>query len=89
MNNKNTAIIITVVVVLVCACLPLCAGIVGAVNWMGGDWFGLNDGQTYLPIGGFCAGMLGIIIAALVGFFTLRKKPEETPSTDEPLPPAY
>ena len=91
MNKKTTGIIITIVVTLICACLPLCVGLVGLVDWMGQQNFlGLSDDNVmYLGFGGICLGFLGIIVAVVVGILTLRKKPEDSFPTDEPLPPAY
>ena len=90
MKNRTTAIIITVAVALLCACLPLCAGLVGAIDWMmGTNWFGMGDDVGLLGGAGVCLGLLGIIAAVVVGIFTLRKKNEDVLPTDEPLPPAY
>ena len=91
MKNRNTAIIITVAVVLICACLPLCLGVAGGVDWMwGADWFGLGDSAGTMAIAGICLSFLGVIVAIVIGIVTLRKKPDEIISAepiDQNLPP--
>jgi membrane associated rhomboid family serine protease len=89
MNKKTSGIIVTVIVALLCACLPLCAGVFGLADMaLQLDMIGA-DTNMYVGIGGICAGLLGVIVAVVVGILMLRKKPEETLPTDEPLPPAY
>lgn len=78
MDKRTTSIIITVVVSLICACLPLCVGLVGAFDYMStsSDFLGSEETAMYLGGGGVCLGIVGVIIAVVVGIFTLRKKPE-------------
>jgi hypothetical protein len=93
MKNRTTAIIITIVAVLLCLCPGLgflCFGVTDLIdsNIFDSYYYGLSDSWG---IGGFCAGILFIIIAAVVIFLVLRKKKETPlppPPTDEPIPPA-
>jgi hypothetical protein len=100
--NKNTGIIATVVTVIFCGCpglASLCWGITSAaVSFMPGaniDINGSSDPRSALftGLGGLCMGIIFIAIPIVVGFLTLRKKPEAAtvidaaPVNDEPLPP--
>jgi hypothetical protein len=90
--NKKTGIILVVVITLICACLPLCIGLVVFTDtWFNsGNFLKIYDLANYVGGGGVCLGILGIIVAVVVGIMTMRKKPVEgLSSTDEPLPPAY
>jgi len=52
---------------------------------------GQESVQTFPTTVGYvllCLSVLMILVPVLVGFFTLRKKPEVAPVSDEPLPPA-
>lgn len=85
MDKRSTSIIITVAVSLICACLPLCVGLVGGIDIAAnGDILNLGgDTSMYLGGGGICLGILGVIIAVVVGILTLRKKPEESLPVDD------
>lgn len=95
MNNKNTAMIVTVVTALLCGCCSLFMCIMGIGTVTGNGTFTLGSGgdQPMPPAAGYaflCLSIIAIIIPIVVGFFMLRKKPEAsvTPSNNEPLPPA-
>jgi hypothetical protein len=97
MQNRTTAIIITVVTALACLCasifacsagLPIATGqpIDVTVN-------GQASQQTVSPAVGYvllCLSVLLLLVPVAVGFFTLRKKPgsAEVPHINEPMPPA-
>lgn len=97
MDRRTTGIIATVVTVLVCGCPGLagfCLGgiftIVSFIPEANIDIWGRNDPRTALFSGivGLCVGILFIAIPFVVGYFTLREKPSESPISDEPIPPA-
>lgn len=97
MQNRTTAIIITVVTALVCVCasifacssgIPIATGTPIDVN-INGE----TSQQTVSPTIGYvllCLSVLLLLVPVAVGFFTLRKKPvtTESPHINEPLPPA-
>ena len=100
MENRTTAIILTVVAVLLCGCPGICACLYGGLTAVGlgtysydfGD-YGVNE-QTPIWVGivALCAGLLLMVIPVVVGVLTLRQKQVESvstdlPSMDEPLPP--
>ena len=93
MDKRTTGIIATVASVLLCGCPGIFLCIFGAATAMGGGTMTLGDtSQLMAPTFGYvflCLSLIFIAIPIAVGFFTLRKKPEEvTPISDEPLPPA-
>ena len=92
MDKRTTGIIATVASVLLCGCPGIFLCIFGAATAMGGGTMTLGDtSQPMDPTFGYvlCLSLIFIAIPIAVGFFTLRKKPEEvTPISDEPLPPA-
>lgn len=93
--NKNTGIIATVATALTCGCCGLFMCIFGAVTATGNmpyntDVNGVQSSGMMPPAAGIamlCFSVILIIIPIAVGFFTLRKKPEDIVS-NEPLPPA-
>lgn len=96
MDKKTTGIIATVATVLLCGCPGLFSVCFGALSAVASfvpdaniDIFGSSDPQAALGygIGALCVGILFVLIPVVVGFLTLRKKPEEVVSFDEPLPP--
>ena len=89
MDKRTTNIIIIVALVLICACLPLCLGVVGLVNGFTGEQlFGL-DGSIFYGAGGICLSVLGFLVAGGAAIFLLRKKPEqEVLPPEEPIPPS-
>ncbi len=105
MDKKTTGLIATVAATLLCGLPGLCLCIFGAVTAAGvmpytTEFNGVVDSGTMPASAGFamlCGALILILIPAAVGFFTLRKKPEDTAinaaaeepiSYDEPLPPA-
>jgi hypothetical protein len=99
MENRQTAMIVTIVAVVICGCpglLSLCMGamfaVISQIPNADIDVFGSSDPGTALGagIGMVCAGVLFVAIPAAIGFFTLRKKPAAAgfANPNEPLPPA-
>ena len=101
MQNRTTAIILTVASVLLCGCPGLIACIFGVLIATGVPFETTLNGYTStqpLPvgygIGALCAAVILVIIPVVVGVLTLRKKklpapaPEEVLPPQEPLPPA-
>ncbi len=96
MDKRTAGIIATVVTALLCGCpglLSVCWGGIAAVASFipGAD---INIGGSSDPakalgagIGAFCIGIIFVAIPIVVGFLTLRKKPEVAPYPSEPLPP--
>jgi len=98
MEKRTAGIIATVVTVLLCGCpgfFMVCWGAIAAlVSFIPGadiDIGGSSDPTTALisGFGALCLGVVFVAIPIVVGFFTLRKKPEALPISDEPIPPAY
>jgi len=94
MNNKNTGMIATVATVLLCGCPGLFLCIFGAITATGRmpystELNGVSNSGT-LPVsagvGMLCFALILILIPVLVGFFTLRRKPEAVQPQD--IPPA-
>lgn len=94
MDKKTTGIIATVAAVLLCGCPGIFLCIFGIIAAVGGGTMTLGDTtQPMPPTYGYvslCVSLILIVIPIVVGFFMLRKKPEDAglvpPS--EPLPPA-
>jgi uncharacterized membrane protein YccC len=101
MTNRTAAVIITIVVVLLCA-FPgiafVCNGFLALIevitNYRVFNLYGYN--APYWTVASFCIGLLGILIAIVVAYLVLRQKktaplppPPVTPLSppDEPLPP--
>jgi preprotein translocase subunit SecF len=88
MDKRNTGIIATVASVILCGCPGIGFCLFGALTAAGQDIF--NNGSLSPTVGIvlLCVSLIFIAIPIVVGFVTLRKKPEEVkPITDEPLPP--
>ena len=104
MDKKTVGLIATIGTALLCACPSLCLCVWGVMGLSGTPIDVTNfDGQTTsepmsmgLAAGLLCLSLIGILVPIAVGFFTLRKKPEDgiidaepvVPVSDEPLPPA-
>jgi hypothetical protein len=97
MDRRTTGIIATLVTALFCGCPGLASlcwgGIAAIVSFVPNsniDIVGSNNPRTALfsGLGALCLGILFIAIPFIVGYFTLREKPEETPISNEPIPPA-
>jgi hypothetical protein len=98
MENRTAAVIITIVVVFLCACpglLFLCNGLFALVEILTNyqvQIIGYGYDAPYWLIGSICVGLLGILIAIVVAYLVLRQKkaapaPPPPPAPDEPLPP--
>ncbi len=97
MENRTAAVVITIVVVLLCACpglLFLCNGILALVEIISNyniQIIGYGYNAPYWLAGSLCLGVLGILIAILVSYLVLRQKkvtsPIPPPPPEEPLPP--
>ena len=88
MSKRATAIIITVISGLLCACPGLFAlfmgGMFALVSFIPGadiDVFGSSDPQSAMTfgIGGLCTGFVFVLIAAVAIFFAWRRKPGIVP----------
>lgn len=99
MDKKTVGLIATIATALLCGCpgLFLCVfGIWGATGTMPytNTVNGYSNSGTAPASVGFamlCMALIFIAIPIAVGFFTLRKKPEEAvppPVNDGPIPPA-
>ena len=90
--TKNTSMIITVVLALLCSCCSLFTCIIGFGGVTGNGTYSLGGtDQPMPPTAGYallCVSVIFILIPLIAGFFLLRKKPEAMPASDEPLPPA-
>lgn len=96
MNNKTVGIIATVASAVICGCSAIFAcvwGVLIATNQpitmtSGGE----QSVQTLpTPVGYvlLCLSLLFVAVPVVVGFVTLRKKPQAAaPASNEPLPPA-
>ena len=92
MNNRTTAIILTILVVLCCGCpglTALCGGMISLADYAGGLGITGLDQNGFLSsiFGGLCGGILLIAIVVLVAYFLLRKK-KDTPAPSLDTPPA-
>lgn len=90
--NRNTSMIITVVVALLCSCCSLfmCIMGFGSITGNGTYNFGGPD-QPMPPAAGYaflCLSIIAIIVPIVTGFFLLRKKPEAAPVSNDQTPPA-
>lgn len=95
--NRTVAIIITVVVALCCVCVALVSCVFGGMIVAGQPIDTTVNGQTTSQVYPASYGVVLLCLSALfvavpvaVGFFTLRKKPEESAviPPSEPIPPA-
>lgn len=90
MNNKNTGMIATVATAVLCGCCALFSCIMGVGALSGNGTFTLGDSVSEMPTTyGYvflCLSFLMILVPLVVGFVTLRKKPE-APVAEE-IPPA-
>ncbi len=100
MDKKTVGLIATIGTTLVCACPSLFLCVWGVIGITGAPIDTTVGGQTTsqpmnmgLAIGLLCLSLIGILAPVAVGYFTLRKKTDDTvinvePVSDEPLPPA-
>jgi hypothetical protein len=103
MENRTAAVIITIVVVFLCACpglLFLCNGLFALIEIITNynvQIIGYGYNAPYWLVASLCIGLLGIIIAIIVAILVLRRpkmppqrppSPTPPPPPEEPLPPA-
>ena len=94
MDNKTKGIVATIAAVVLCGCPGLFMCIFGAITAMGNMPYntevnGVSNSGTIPSIVGFvllCLSIIFILIPVVVGFFTLRKKPETGFETEQVLP---
>ncbi len=102
MENRTTAVIITIVAVLFCACPGLAFLCFGVTDFI--DHYGLNSYfygiynekvSNIWGVVGICSGIFFIVIAIIISFLVLRRKNATPPPPpispippDEPIPPA-
>jgi len=95
MDKRQQGIIATIATALTCGCCGLFLCVFGAVSATGSMPYtttvnGVESVGT-IPVGAglamLCLSLIFIAIPVAVGFFTLRKKPEEPIISNEPLPP--
>jgi hypothetical protein len=95
MDKKTTGIIATIAAVVLCGCPGLFMCIFGAVTATGNmpyntELNGVTNSGMMPASAGFvmlCFSLIAILIPIAVGFFMLRKKPEEIITSNEPIPP--
>ena len=90
MNNKTTGIIATIAAAVLCGCPGLFLCLFGALSAIGRGTFSgpFSNGKIHpvVGLGLMCLAIILIAIPIVVGFFTLRGKPEAR--NNEPIPPA-
>lgn len=91
MQNRNLAIVITVVATLICGCASIISCVWGFLIASGSPINVTNNGvttpQVLSPAIGYtllCLTILMILVPVAVGFFALRKRPDVA----NELPPA-
>jgi hypothetical protein len=85
MNNRSTGIIATIAAVLLCGCPGLFLCLFGGLTAAGQGTF--NE-ASLSPAVGFtllCVSLIMLLIPVGVGFFTLRKRENNTPPPSSPL----
>ena len=96
MDRKTKGIIATIAAVLLCGCPGLFMCFFGATSVLASkipgadiDVMGSSDpaAATTMGIVFLCLSMIFIAIPIAVGFFMLRKKPDDIHASNEPLPP--
>lgn len=84
MNQRTTAIVLTVAVIVLCACPGVfglfMGGLFAVVSFVPGaeiDMMGSSDPQSALNfgLGGLCGGALLLAVAAAVIYFAWRRQP--------------
>lgn len=96
MQNRTVAIAITVVTALCCLCLAIMScvwgGLIASGQPITSTVNGIETVETLPAPLGFaliCLSLIFVLIPVVVGFLTLRKKPEEAAvASSEPVPPA-
>lgn len=92
MEKKTIGLIATVGTALLCACLSIFLCIWGGIGLSGAPIDTTVGGQTSsqpmntgLAIALLCLSVIGLLVPVLVGFFTLRKKPEDKAINAAPM----
>lgn len=89
MNNKNTGMIATIATVVLCGCPGLFMCLFGAITATGNGSFNEEALSPTVGLALVCVALIFILIPVGVGFFTLRKKPEEAVAvSNDSTPPA-
>lgn len=108
MDKKTVGIIATILSALVCGCVSIFTCVWGILlateTPIDTNFGGVESVQTFPPTVGYvllCLTVILILVPVAVGFFTLRKKPEDDdapvvadpepnpePVDNEPIPPA-
>jgi uncharacterized membrane protein len=95
MDKRTVGIIATVLSALVCGCTAIFACVWGVVSVTGTPINltanGQQSMQTLPPTVGYvllCLSVLFVAVPFVVGFLTLRKKPQPPVVDNEPIPPA-
>ena len=97
MNNKTTAIVVTVAAILLCGCPGLVSLFMGgmfaltsAIPGANIDVFGSSDPRSALNMGiaGLCVGLVFVLIAAAAIFFSWRRRSAAAPQASDSIPPA-
>ncbi len=95
MDNRTIGIVATVVSALVCGCAALLSCIFGGLIATGTPFdttvngvAGVQTFPVWLGVTGLCLSVILILIPVVIGFLTLRKKPQPTAAVSEPIPPA-
>jgi len=109
MDKKTVGIIATVLSALICGCTSIFTCVWGVLlateTPIDTNFGGVESVETFPPTIGYvllCLTVILVLVPVAVGFFTLRKKPEDAPAVvdaesspkpvepvdDEPLPPA-
>jgi hypothetical protein len=105
MEKRTIGIIATVITALICVCTSIFTCVWGILlateTPIDTNVNGVDSVQTFPPSVGYvllCLTVILILVPVAVGFFTLRKKPEEAgvidvepspePMDNDPLPPA-
>ena len=89
MNNKNTGMIATIAAVVLCGCPGLFMCLFGAITATGNGSFNDASLSPSVGIALVCVALIFVLIPVVVGFITLRKKPEvAAPVGNEPTPPS-
>jgi len=97
MSNRTTAVIITIIAVILCGCPGLaflCFGVTDFIDHyaLNSYFYGIYNEKVSNSWGvvGICSGILFIVIAIVVSYLVLRQKKVTPPPSNpnEPLPPA-
>ena len=88
MNKRTTGIIATVVTAILCGCCSLFGCVTGIGTITGNRDLTFSDMPPTYGYVFLCLSVIFLVVPVIVGFVTLRKKPEEVePVSNEPLPP--